>query len=207
MAPAWVYAVAERLPRNHQRRGTRNATECRCSYYAHERADRYGAVRPRGRSIPLEPYGTPPATLSSPVGKYPWAETERAFAAIANHATGSEVDGISLEYTNPWTGGPVLPTTSCRVQRLVPGFRGAARRHTAATILHVVRGEGRTVINGEEFAWTDKDIFVVPSWASYQHIVDSSSDAVLFAYSNEPVVKALGLYREELLYPDRAGGA
>lgn len=112
-----------------------------------------GPVRcgpPPGRSIPLEPYGTSPATLSSPVGKYPWAETERAFAAIADHATGSEVDGISLEYTNPWTGGPVLPTTSCRVQRLVPGFRGAARRHTAATILHVVRGEGRTVINGEE---------------------------------------------------------
>lgn len=156
-----------------------------------------GPVRcgpPRGRFIPLEPCGTSPATLSSPVGKYPWAETERAFAAIAGHATGSEVDGISLEYTNPWTGGPVLPTTSCRVQRLVPGFRGAARRHTAATILHVVRGEGRTVINGEEFAWTDKDIFVVR-----QHIVDSSSDAVLFAYSNEPVVKALGLYREELL--------
>ncbi|MFF9982351.1 cupin domain-containing protein [Streptomyces erythrochromogenes] len=61
------------------------------------------------------------------------------------------------------------------------------------------RGQGRTVINGEEFVWNDKDVFVVPSWASYQHIVDSSSDAVLFAYNNEPVVKALGLYRDELL--------
>ncbi|MFI8453506.1 cupin domain-containing protein [Streptomyces erythrochromogenes] len=147
----------------------------------------------------LNPTWTQRATLSSPIGKYPWAETERAFAAIADHATGSEVDGISLEYTNPWTGGPVLPTISCRVQRLIPGFLGTARRHTAATILHVVRGEGRTVINGEEFAWKDKDVFVVPSWASYQHIVDSSAGAVLFAYSNEPVVKALGLYREELL--------
>jgi gentisate 1,2-dioxygenase len=146
----------------------------------------------------LNPTWTSSSSLASPVGRYPWAETERAFAAIADHAAGSEVDGISLEYTNPWTGGPVMPTMSCRVQRLVPGFRGAARRHTASTIFHVVRGEGRTVINGEEFAWGDKDVFVVPSWASYRHLVGPSShDAVLFAYSNEPVVRALGLYREE----------
>ncbi|HWD03441.1 MAG TPA: cupin domain-containing protein [Amycolatopsis sp.] len=136
---------------------------------------------------------------SSPIGKYPWAETERAFDAIAEHAEGSDVDGISLEYTNPWNGGPVMPTMSCHVQRLVPGFHGAARRHTAATILHVVRGEGSTLIDGEEITWSEKDVLVVPSWATYQHTNASrTDDAVLFSYSNEPVVKALGLYREEL---------
>ncbi|MFG3662543.1 cupin domain-containing protein [Streptomyces sp. NPDC047706] len=139
-------------------------------------------------------------SASSPIGKYPWAETERAFEAIADHATGSEIDGISLEYTNPWTGGPVMPTMACRIQRLVPGFRGAARRHTAATILHVVRGQGTTVVNDQEFHWGDKDVLVVPSWATYRHVNTSrTDDAVLFAYSNEPVVKALGLYREELM--------
>jgi gentisate 1,2-dioxygenase len=139
-------------------------------------------------------------TASSPIGKYPWAETERAFDAIAEHATGSDVDGISLEYTNPWTGGPVLPTMGCRVQRLVPAFRGVARRHTAATILHVVRGEGTTVIDDQEFHWGEKDVLVVPSWATYRHLNGSRShDAVLFSYSNEPVVKALGLYRDELV--------
>jgi gentisate 1,2-dioxygenase len=139
-------------------------------------------------------------TASSPIGKYPWTETERAFDAIAEHATGSEVDGIALEYTNPWTGGPVMPTISCRIQRLRPGFHGVPRRHTAATILHAVRGEGTTVINDQEFSWGEKDILVVPSWATYRHINSSASqDALLFAYSNEPVVKALGLYRDELV--------
>jgi gentisate 1,2-dioxygenase len=139
-------------------------------------------------------------TAASPIGKYPWAETERAFAAIAENAAGSDVDGISLEYTNPWTGGPVMPTMSCRIQRLVPGFLGVPRRHTAATILHAVRGEGITVIDGQEFAWREKDVLAVPSWASYRHVNPSSTDdAVLFAYSDEPVVKALGLYRDELL--------
>jgi gentisate 1,2-dioxygenase len=139
-------------------------------------------------------------TISSPIGNYPWAETERAFAAIADHADGSDVDGVVLEYTNPWTGGPVMPTMSCRIQRLVPGFHGARRRHSAGTILHVVRGEGTTVVDGQEIAWGEKDVFVVPSWAGYEHVNASrSADAVLFSYTNEPVVRALGLYRDELL--------
>jgi gentisate 1,2-dioxygenase len=40
----------------------------------------------------------------------------------------------------------------------------------------------------------------VPSWASYQHVNSSrSAAAVLFSYTNEPVVRALGLYWEQLL--------
>jgi gentisate 1,2-dioxygenase len=138
--------------------------------------------------------------ISSPIGNYPWAETQRAFDAIADSAQGSDSDGVLLEYTNPWSGGPVLPTMSCRIQRLEPGFRGAARRTTAGTILHVVRGQGATVVDGQEITWSEHDVLVVPSWAGYQHVnTSSTSDAVLFSYTNEPVVRALGLYRDEML--------
>ncbi|HET6500824.1 MAG TPA: cupin domain-containing protein [Amycolatopsis sp.] len=148
----------------------------------------------------LNPAWIAERTVSSPIGNYPWAETQRAFESIADNARGSAVDGVLLEYTNPWTGGPVLPTMSCRVQRLEPGFRGATRRHTAGTIAHVVRGEGVTVVNGTEISWGEHDIFVVPSWASYQHVNASrTEDAVLFSYTNEPVLRALGLYRDEML--------
>jgi gentisate 1,2-dioxygenase len=148
----------------------------------------------------LNPAWVSERTVSSPIGNYPWVETQRAFESIADSAAGSAVDGVLLEYTNPWNGGPVLPTMSCRIQRLAPGFRGAARRHTAATILHVVRGEGTTVVDGEEFHWAEHDVLTVPSWASYQHVNSSrSAAAVLFSYTNEPVVRALGLYWEQLL--------
>jgi gentisate 1,2-dioxygenase len=137
---------------------------------------------------------------SSPIGSYPWTETLRAFDSVADHATGSEADGVLFEYSNPWTGGPVLPTMSCRIQRLSPGFRGRPRRHTAGTILHVVRGEGSTVVDGREIPWGEHDILAIPSWAAYEHVNASrSTDAVLFSYTNQPVVQALGLYREELL--------
>lgn len=148
----------------------------------------------------LNPAWISDRTVSSPIGNYPWAETQRAFESIADSARGSDVDGVLLEYTNPWSGGPVMPTMSCRVQRLVPGFHGVPRRHTAGTILHVVRGEGTTVVNGQEISWGEHDVFVVPAWASYEHVNASrSDDAVLFSYNNEPVVRALGLYRDELL--------
>jgi gentisate 1,2-dioxygenase len=148
----------------------------------------------------LNPAWITERSISSPVGNYPWAETERAFASIADGARGSDADGVLLEYTNPWNGGPVMPTMSCRIQRLEPGFRGSPRRTTASTILHVVRGEGTTKVGDQEITWGEKDIFVIPSWAAYEHVnASGSDDAVLFSYTNEPVVRALGLYRDETL--------
>ena len=44
---------------------------------------------------------------------------------------------------------------------------------------------------------TDLDIFVVPAWTSVRH--SASEDAVLFSFSDRPVQKALGLWREEAL--------
>jgi gentisate 1,2-dioxygenase len=148
----------------------------------------------------LNPAWVTTRTASSPIGNYPWTETARAFESIADSAAGSAADGVLLEYANPWTGGPVLPTMACRIQRLAPGFSGVPRRHTAGTILHVVRGSGTTVVNGTSFDWAEHDILAISSWATYEHRNGSrTEDAVLFSYTNEPVVRAVGMYREQLL--------
>lgn len=150
----------------------------------------------------LNPAWNMERTESSPIGNYPWTETERAFDAIADRAEGSEVDGVVLEYTNPWTGGPVLPTMSCRIQRLRPDFRGAAQRHTPGKIFHVRSGQGQTIVDGGHLEWSAGDVFAVPGWSAHQHLNGSSNDdAILFSYTNEPVLRALGLYRQELLEP------
>ena len=49
----------------------------------------------------------------------------------------------------------------------------------------------------EAFEWGPRDIFVAPSWQP--RTLTASTDAVLFAYSDRPVQRALGLFREELL--------
>jgi len=135
---------------------------------------------------------------SSPIGNYPWEETRRAFDGISDEAVGSLFDGQMLEYTNPNSGGSVMPTTSCRISRLRPGFSGLAHRHTSSTIYHVVDGEGRTEVDGTVLEWGPKDIFAVPGWATHRHINSSSStEALLMSYTNEPVLRALGMFREE----------
>ncbi|WP_037064495.1 cupin domain-containing protein [Pseudonocardia acaciae] len=137
-------------------------------------------------------------TVSSPVGNYPWEQTRRAFESIADDAEGSATDGVILEYTNPWTGGPVLPTMACRVQRLRPGFHGEAVRRTSSSIHHVIRGTGAVVADGKRLDWHDKDVFALPGWTTRELINTSGTeDAIVFSYSNEPVLRALGMYREE----------
>lgn len=147
----------------------------------------------------LTPAWDPQPSPNSPIGNYPWAETARAFEAIADDALGSDSDGVLLEYTNPWTGGPVMPTIGCRVARLRPGFQGLPRRQTPSTIYHVVRGHGVTTVDGQRLEWGPKDVFAVPGWATYQHVNSvRDEDAILFSYTDAPALAALGLYREEV---------
>jgi gentisate 1,2-dioxygenase len=162
---------------------------------ASTRQFRHGRLNPAWRGPSAEQPGV------SPVGNYPWVETERALAAIAEGGAvaGSAAEGILLEYTNPWTGGPVLPTIGCRIGRLRAGFAGVPRQHTASTIYHVVSGSGSTTVGERRLDWSERDVFCVPGWARYAHQVPAGEDATLFSYTDEPVLRALGLYREQWL--------
>jgi gentisate 1,2-dioxygenase len=81
------------------------------------------------------------------------------------------------------------------LQLLPSGFRGTESRATDATVYCVAEGAGRSRIGGETFEWKRHDIFVVPSWTWVSH--EAQGEAVLFSFSDRPVQKALGLWREE----------
>jgi gentisate 1,2-dioxygenase len=110
---------------------------------------------------------------------------------------GSPYEGIALEYTNPQTGGPVTPTISCRIQMIRKGEKLKARRVTGSSVFHVVRGKGRSVVDGKPFDWSKGDIIALPSWAQHAHENTGAEDAIVFSISDRPVLQALGLYREE----------
>lgn len=146
----------------------------------------------------LNPAWETPQGPSSPIGNYPWEETERAFAAIADDAEGSDSEDVVLEYTNPWTGGPVMPTIDCRIMRLRPGFHGRPQRTTASTVLHVVRGACRVEVGDRRFDVDAHDVLAVPGWVSHRFVNASrTADSVLFAFSNRPALRSLGLLRED----------
>ena len=67
-------------------------------------------------------------TLFSPLMQYSWEQTMEALDALRSH-DGHPHDGITLEYTHALTGGPVLPTMSCRVQMIRKGEPYPTRIH------------------------------------------------------------------------------
>lgn len=136
----------------------------------------------------------------SPMFKYEWEPTYEALTRLAEASDGSPYDGILMEYVNPVTNGPVMQTMGASMQLLRPGERTKAHRHTGSYLYHVAKGSGSSIINGQRFDWSEHDIFCVPSWAWHEHMNGSESeDACLFCLSDLPVMRAMGLYREEAL--------
>jgi len=134
----------------------------------------------------------------SPLLKYPWEPTYEALQRAAGEMAGSPWDGILLEYANPRTGGPIMPTMGASVQLLRPGEHTRAHRHTGNVVYHVAKGRGYSVVGGQRFDWEEKDIFVVPTWTLHEHANASPSDeAVLFSFNDLPTMRALAVYREE----------
>ena len=134
---------------------------------------------------------------------YKWRDTLAALEAMAAAGESDPYDGILLDYTNPLTGGPTMPTINCRAQMLRPGEETRPHSHTGSTIYHVVQGAGvtnvgRELSGGADLAWGTRDCFFVPSqaWHSFTNI-SKSEPAILFSVSDRPVLESLGLYREE----------
>ena len=145
----------------------------------------------------LTPTWTKERPRFSPLMLYSWEQTREALHDLRNH-DGSPYDGISLEYTHAQTGGPVLPTMSCRVQMIRKGEKTKAKRVTGSSVFHVVQGRGRSVIDGKAFDWEKGDIIALPSWAEHDFANTGGEDAILFSISDRPVLEALGFYREAL---------
>jgi gentisate 1,2-dioxygenase len=81
------------------------------------------------------------------------------------------------------------------MHRLIPGRATRPTRKTGNSIFVAFRGAGRTTVGGARLDWDEGDMFVIPSWATAHH--DSPAGADLFELADTPVLRALGLYREE----------
>jgi 1-hydroxy-2-naphthoate dioxygenase len=142
-----------------------------------------------------------PAWEARPEGRaaarYPWKVAEAALKRMAG-AEASPYDGVALEYVNPLTGGATLPTLTCWLQWLKPGQETKPHRRTSSAACFVVRGEGRTVVDGVELDWGPGDGFCIPNWAWHHHAnLSAGEEAVLFSVHDMPLLEAIGLYREE----------
>ena len=135
-------------------------------------------------------------SLTTPIFSYPYARTREALERMRRDDGWHPAHGLKMQYINPASGGPAMPTIGAFIQLLPKGFDGQACRSTDGTVYCVVEGLGRTRIGDVAYDWTPKDVFVAPSWQPVSH--QALEDSVLFSFSDRPVQQALGLWRERL---------
>ena len=78
-----------------------------------------GAVLKKYGVGQMRPAWEAPCRQYTPISTYKWETTERALNNLAE-VDASPFDDVALEYTNPHTGGPVLPTLTGWIQMLRP---------------------------------------------------------------------------------------
>jgi len=132
---------------------------------------------------------------------YRWKNTETALKRLAASGEANPHDDIMMEYIDPATAKSVYPTFACCIQMIRPGVKTLAHRQASSAVYYVFEGSGRSVIAGRVFDWSAGDFFVVPSYFWHEHANLSREPAILFSVQDYPLMKNLGIYREEK-HPD-----
>jgi len=129
--------------------------------------------------------------------RWPWRIVRRALEALA--ATAAPDRPVVLRYANPVTGAPPLPTMGADAWWLRPGETTRAERRTTGAVVQVIEGRGESRVGERAFEWEAGDTFVAPPWHWVEHRNGSAAGpACLFSFNDEPVLKALGLWQEEV---------
>jgi gentisate 1,2-dioxygenase len=133
---------------------------------------------------------------ASPVFAYPFDAAYEALDHVRRHGELDACHAVKMQYIDPTTGGPAIPTIATFLQLVPAGFTTAPYRSTASAIVTVVRGRGRLRFgDGAAFDYAPQDVWVVPSWQRVT--LTAVEDSVLFSASDEAVHRKLGVWREQ----------
>lgn len=149
------------------------------------------------------------STESTPLLAYRWTDTDAALTdqleLEREGFPGTIEPGHALiRFTNPTTGGDVLPTIRTQFHRIAAGIETAPRRETGSSVYQVFDGSGRVTVGDHCWSLTRGDLFVVPSWQPFSVLSqasasDSDSGALdLFQFSDAPILTKLNLFRSVL---------
>jgi len=147
----------------------------------------------------MRPVGYRRDQLASPIFSYPYARAREALEQLKRHDEWDPCHGLKMEYIDPTTGGPAIPTISTFLQLLPKGFATQPYRSTDAGVFCVAEGSGSVTIGegdgAQTFAYTQRDIFAVPCWQRYA--IEAQTESVIFSASDRTVQKKLGVWREQ----------
>lgn len=152
----------------------------------------------------LRPVGPAPKRTVNPLLVYANDQTLQALER-AKGLKPDPADDVILEYQDPSSGGPVLPSMSMKAQILRAGFEGVTHRHSGSKVYWVVDGAGTTHVNDQCFDWGKGDFLAIPPWATVRHTNPHATDARLFRVDDSAILRALNVYHEEIVDGVKAG--
>ena len=146
----------------------------------------------------LRPLSALDDTAASPLAAYRWTHTDRALRAQLEledegHPGTVAPGHAAIRYTNPTTGGDVMPTIRCEFHRLRAGAATAPRREVGAIVVQVFDGAGRVTLDGAAYPIEAGDVFVAPSWC--EMALEAETELDLFRFSDAPIMERLGFMR------------
>jgi gentisate 1,2-dioxygenase len=127
-----------------------------------------------------------------PMMRYPWERTESALRKLADF-TGDAI--VEMDYVNPETGQPCLPTLGFTAMMLIKGKSANPPLKSSSSVFHVISGTGHSIVNGKRISWTSRDSFSVPVFAAIEHHADDKT-AFLIRIHDGPLQERLGYYEE-----------
>jgi gentisate 1,2-dioxygenase len=151
----------------------------------------------------LRPLSQPEATAATPLLAYRWVDTDRALTEqlaleAEGHVATLSPGHAAVRYTNPTSGGDVLPTMRTEMHRLRAGAQTLVRREVGSSVFQVFDGSG-TVTVGERTWNIDRgDLFVVPSWVPFAAQASGASNLDLFRFGDAPIFEALHAHRVQV---------
>ncbi len=154
----------------------------------------------------LRPVSKPDATPATPLLAYRWADTDRALAEqLALEQEGEEGDAATLSaghaavrFTNPTSGGDVLPTIRAEMHRLCAGAQTLTRREVGSSVFQVFDGSGTVTVGEHSWSVARGDLFVVPSWAPFTAQAAATAHLDLFRFGDAPIFEALHAQRVKI---------
>ena len=131
------------------------------------------------------------STRRYPMMRFPWKRTEAVLRELAQYNADETAE---VDFVNPETGEDVLPTMGFTAMMLLPGTSEKPPLRSSSAIFHVIRGRGKTVVDGDTIEWGEKDTFSVPVFSKLTHTADE--EAFLIRVHDKPLQTKLGYYEE-----------
>jgi gentisate 1,2-dioxygenase len=160
-----------------------------------ERLWGHPGLRPAGAALPES------ARAKSPLAAYRWEHTDAALRdqlelADEGYPGVVEPGHAAVRFTNPVTGGDVMPTIRAEFHRLRAGTVTSSRREVGSSVWQVFAGSGAATVDGTEHRLGHGDLLVVPSWAALRLAADGDLD--LFRFCDAPIFERLHQDRVEI---------